>query len=73
MTEAERLKHIAKLFGGSNKLSKEIGLDGSGVSRRIQGETKITDRDWICVRAAIERRIAELQAALNGERPATTP
>ena len=67
MTDAEKLKRIADLFGGASKLAREIGLDRSGVVRRLSGDTHISFRDWVCVKAAVAKRVEDLQAALSVE------
>lgn len=67
MNERKKLKQIVMLFGGVNKLGKEIGLNGSGVSRRINGEIQLSVRDWICIKAAIMKRINELTLMLDGK------
>lgn len=64
MTDQEKLERIAELFGGVNDLAREVELPASSVYRRISGEIKITARDWLCVRAAVSKRVEDLQAAL---------
>jgi hypothetical protein len=65
MEEKQRLKTIAELFGGTNDLARAVKMAASGLSRRISGDTKITERDWLCIEAAVARRREELQRAIQ--------
>jgi hypothetical protein len=42
-----------------------VKMAASGLSRRISGDTKITERDWLCIEAAVARRRKELQRAIQ--------
>lgn len=62
MTEVEKLKEIARLFGGFSRLERESGYRSCVLANKAKGRSPIIERDWVCINAAIDKLREDLRA-----------